>query len=59
MMPDGDASSALALCLVSYEMILRLCKTEADLFDVARMYSAEMEYCEENTEDLLFEIEIG
>ena len=57
--PDCNISSTLALCLVSYDMILHLCKTENDLFDVARMYSAEIEYCEENTEDLLFEIEVG
>ena len=55
----GSFSAPLAFCIFSTEWIKRLCRTESDLFEVARMFSQELEYCEENTDELMFEMEIG
>jgi hypothetical protein len=47
---------------LSYRVVRVLCVlrencTLADLLDIARMYSAEIEYSEENTERILKELE--
>ena len=49
----------LAFAYVSLFMVESLCKTPSDFLDIARLYSSEIEYCPENVEDLIFEIEIG
>ncbi len=56
---NDNIPAYLAFCLLSTEIIRRLCNTETDIFEVARMYSQEIEYCEENVDELMFEIEIG
>ncbi len=49
----------LAFAYLSLFMVESLCKTPSDFLETARLYSAEIEYCPENVEDLIFEIEIG
>lgn len=58
-----DLSPRLAFCIVSTKMIFdifSLCKEESfeTLCDIARMYSSEIEYSEDNTDELLFELSI-
>ncbi len=59
-----DLCTRLAFAVLSTEMIRRLFEngtehsTEA-LGDIARRYSAEVEYSRENTEEVLLEIELG
>ena len=56
---DGDVESKVAFAILSVEMLRWLCSTKEnaqfhDLLELARMYSSEIEYSDENLE-LLFE----
>ena len=55
---DDDLSGRVALCVLSVRVLAALCAakpgcTAADLIDFARMYSAEVEYSEDNIAALL------
>ena len=55
---DDDLSGRVALCVLSVRVLASLCAakpgcTTADLIDFARMYSAEVEYSEDNIAALL------
>ena len=55
---DEDVPGRTAFCVLSTRMLMMLCGaklgcTLADCIDLARMYSAEIEYSEENVEALL------
>lgn len=59
---DGEYEGRAAFCVLSYRMIRDLCRVHAvlhgsvsldDLVDLARQYSAEIEYSDENVEALL------
>ena len=57
-MEDDDLSGRVALCVLSVRVLAALCAakpgcTAADLIDFARMYSAEVEYSEDNIAALL------
>ena len=57
-MDDEDIPGRTALCVLSARMLMALCAakpgcTMADCIDLARMYSAEIEYSQENIEELL------
>jgi len=57
-MDDEDIPGRTALCVLSSRMLMALCAakpdcTTADCIDLARMYSAEIEYSQENIEELL------
>ena len=61
---ESNIDSRLVFAIHSFEMIKNLCSLRKDasvenLTEIARMYSAEIEYSEENTEDLIFELETG
>ena len=44
---------AVPCCVLSTQLILQLCEKPSDLYEVARMYSAEIEYSDENVEELI------
>ena len=59
---DGEYEGRAAFCVLSYQMIRDLCRVHAvlhgsvnldDLVEIARQYSAEIEYSDENVEALL------
>ena len=59
---DGEYEGRAAFCVLSYRIIRDLCRVHAvlhggvgldDLVDIARQYSAEIEYSDENVEALL------
>ena len=59
---DGEYEGRAAFCVLSYRIIRELCRMHAvlhgsvslnDLVDIARQYSAEIEYSDENVEALL------
>ncbi len=59
---DGRFCERLKFCILSCDFIFDLCGVNEilnknidvnDFIDISRMYSAEIEYCEENTEKLL------
>ena len=59
---DGEYEGRAAFCVLSYRIIRNLCRVHAvlhggvvldDLVDIARQYSAEIEYSDENVEALL------
>ena len=59
---DGEYEGRAAFCVLSYQMIRDLCRVHAvlhgsvnldDLVEIARQYSAEIEYSDENVETLL------
>lgn len=59
---DGEYEGRAAFCVLSYRMIRDLCRVHAvlhgsvnldDLVEIARQYSAEIEYSDENVEALL------
>lgn len=50
---DGSLTSRVAFALHASWFICALAENEADLLDIARMYSAEIEYSEENLEKVL------
>jgi lysine-N-methylase len=59
---DGEYEGRAAFCVLSYRMIRALCHAHAvlhdgicldDLVEIARQYSAEIEYSDENVEALL------
>ncbi len=57
-MEDEDIPGRTALCVLSARMLMALCAakpgcTMADCIDLARMYSAEIEYSQENIDALL------
>lgn len=66
---DGEYEGRAVFCVLSYRIIRDLCRVHAvihggvsldDLIDIARQYSAEIEYSDENVEillDVLFGIE--
>ena len=59
---ENNMNVRLAFALLSYEMVKYLTLSYGDvniqsMAEVARMYSAEIEYSEENTDELLFELE--
>ena len=61
---DLSVSHYLAFCIVNFNLILEIFKKSNDLsFDsfknIVRMYSAEIEYSPQNTEDLMFEIQFS
>ena len=61
---DLTISHYLAFCIVSFNLILDIFKRSGDLsFDgfknIVRMYSSEIEYSPQNTEDLMFEIQFS
>ena len=57
-MADDDVSGRVAFCVLSVRVLMALCAakehcTMADLIELARMYSAEIEYDEDNIMALL------
>ena len=50
---DGSLPARVAFALHAAQLICMLAESEEDLFDTARMYSAEIEYSEENLEKVL------
>ena len=59
---DGEYEGRAAFCVLSYRIIRDLCRVHAvlhgsvdldDLVEIARQYSAEIEYSDENVEALL------
>ena len=59
---DGEYEGRATFCVLSYRIILALCRVHAvlhgnvnldDLVEIARQYSAEIEYSDENVEALL------
>ncbi len=59
---EDDLRARLAFCVLSVEMIRFLFQKEAEqtkeaLIELARRYSAEIEYSEDNTFELIFELE--
>ena len=55
---DGMLTERIAFCALSFYMIYSLCGMYKelsldDIVEVSRMYSSEIEYCEENIENLL------
>jgi lysine-N-methylase len=55
---EKDFVSRLGFALLSVELVLDLCySTGKPIADVARRYSAEIEYSEENTEAVIFEFD--
>lgn len=61
---DSESSffARLAFALLCVKLVKYLAEreenlTEARLFDIVRLFSSEIEYSEENTEDLIFELE--
>ena len=55
---DDDTAGRIAFCVLSTQMLMALCAakpdcTTADCIEFARMYSAEIEYSEENINTLL------
>ena len=59
---ENNLKERLALALLSFEFVRYLCSAGKNisieaLADISRMYSAEIEYSEENIDELLFELE--
>ena len=59
---DEDLKNRLAFCIHCLEMIFDIFSRCGDkriekLYDISRMYSAEIEYSEENTDELMFMME--
>lgn len=57
-MEDGDVDGRIRFCLLMWHLIARLCaqtgcKALADLVELARLYSSEIEYSDENTYAIL------
>ncbi len=50
---DGSLSARVSFALHAMQFICALAENEKDLFEVARMYSAEIEYAEENLDKVL------
>ena len=53
------AFSLLGVSLVTYLFEREENKTESRLFEIVRLFSSEREYSEENTESLIFELEMN
>ena len=59
---DGLFHERLSFCILSYIIIKSICLSKDDssietLLDISRQYSSEIEYCEENIERLLNELQ--
>ncbi len=60
----GNFRARLGFAILSAEMIRHIFETSEELsfeglMDIARRYSAEIEYSEDNTDDIIFEFECG